>query len=107
MKKLIFLVCLLVTTLSYADHEEHPVIQENLPSLCSTPEGIKSYMYHMNMKPVAISLGREGIKEDGQPVFMITQYENESGSETAAVIDIPSGMQSCLMYHTFDLTKVN
>ena len=58
------------------------------------------------LKPVKISLGREAMDIDGKPVFMVTQFESEDGSQSAAIIDIPSGTQSCLMYHTFDLTKI-
>lgn len=106
MTKLILIFILVFTTILYADHTKHQVTQENLPALCSTPEGIAAYIIHAGLKPVKISLGREAMDIDGKPVFMVTQFESEDGSQSAAIIDIPSGTQSCLMYHTFDLTKI-
>jgi hypothetical protein len=73
--------------------------------LCSTPEKIENYLKHYNFKAVSISLGREGMVEDGQPVFMITYYITEDGTQSAVTIDVPSGIERCIMYHTFDLTK--
>ena len=109
MKKIIVLLSFIVMTFAVAEHRNsgEPVYTEMIPSICSTPKGIKAYIEHHNLKPVEISLGREGREPTGQPVFMITQYENEEGSQKAAVIDVPNGTQSCLLYHTFDLTTVN
>jgi len=36
---------------------------------------------------------------------MITYYITEDGTQSAVTIDVPSGIERCIMYHTFDLTK--
>ena len=44
---------------------------------------------------------------EGNPVYMITYYVNEDKTESAAVIDVPDGTESCILFHTFDLTSPN
>jgi hypothetical protein len=109
MKQLIVLLSLFFMTIAVADHEysREPVYAQELPALCSTPKGMQEYLSHMGLYPINISLGREKMVKEGYPVFMITQYENKEQTEAAAVIDIPSGSQTCLMYHTFDLSNVD
>ena len=88
-----------------ADHEDFTgeVYIEQLPSLCGTPESIQKYIDHMKFKPFHLSLGREAMTKEGQPVFMVTYMVNEDSTESIAVLDIPNGLQRCIMFHTFDL----
>jgi hypothetical protein len=39
----------------------------------------------------------------GQPVYMLTYMVSEDGTESASVLTIPSNLESCILYHTFDL----
>ena len=43
------------------------------------------------------------MREDGQAVFMITYYITKDGTQAAATIDVPSGTEKCILFHTFDL----
>jgi hypothetical protein len=36
---------------------------------------------------------------------MITYYISEDGTQTSATIDVPSGAERCILFHTFDLTE--
>jgi len=36
---------------------------------------------------------------------MVTYYINKDGTETTVTIDVPSGSERCIVFHTFDLTK--
>jgi len=107
MKKLIlsFILSLFVFSAN-ADHSDDygDYYFQQIPALCSTSEKIENYLKHYKFKPVSISLGREGMVEGGQPVFMITYYITEDGTQSAVTIDVPSGIERCIMYHTFDLT---
>ena len=108
MKKIIIsLLFSLIAFTASADHEENinSFYMSELPGLCGRPEAIQTYLEHYKFVPQNISLGREGMVVDGQPVFMITYYVSEDGTQTTATIDIPSGTERCLMYHTFDLTS--
>ena len=105
MKKLIIIISLLFTSILHAEHEKaiNEVYIEQLPSLCGTPEAIQKYIDHKKFKPFHISLGREAMVVDGEPVFMVSYMVNESKTESLAVLDIPNGLQRCIMFHTFDL----
>ena len=88
-----------------ADHEKTvgELYQLELPALCGTPQGIQTYIDHYNLKPLHLSLGRTGMVEDGEPVYMLTYMINEETGHTMAVLDIPSALERCILFHTFDL----
>lgn len=105
MKKLITTILLLFASVSYADHEEHMgrYYFTQVPALCGAPEDIQKYVDHRDLQPHLLSLGREGMKETGEPVYMVTIYTSET--EMMATIDVPSGTERCVLFHSFDLTK--
>jgi len=107
MKKILIVLSLLFASVAYADHEnvEADAYFQQIPALCSTPEKMQAYIEHLKMKPYHLSLGREGMDPEGQPVFMVTYYVNEEGTSSAALIDVPSGLETCMLFQTFDLTK--
>ena len=109
MKKLLLILSILFTTSVYADHDkallEGDLYMQNLPGLCGTPENVATYIKHFEFEPYHLSLGREGMRKDGQPVYMVTYYINKDGTETTVTIDVPSGSERCIVFHTFDLTK--
>jgi hypothetical protein len=88
-----------------ADHEKTvgELYQLELPALCGTPQGIQTYIDHYNLKPFHLSLGRTGMVEDGEPVYMLTYMINEEIGHSMAVLDIPSALERCILFHTFDL----
>ena len=108
MKKIIigFIISLFALSAS-ADHEQKfkDYFFSQVPALCGSPDDIDVYVNHFNFKPYHISLGREGMVKDGQPVYMITYYINEEGNESMVTIDVPSGREKCILFHTFDLSK--
>ena len=110
MKKLLIILLFGLVAFSVnADHDTTPgeVYFQNIPALCGTPEKIQSYIDHEGMVPFYLSLGREGMTKEGEAVFMITIMVNPEMTETMSIIDVPSGTERCILYHTFDLTKVD
>jgi len=111
MKKLLISIILgLFSFSANADHETQmlgEVYFQNVPALCGTPESIQAYTDHYDMKPVYISLGREGMVSEGMAVYMMTIMMNSDFTESMSVIDVPSGTERCILYHTFDLTRVD
>ena len=68
-----------------------------------TPAVIQKYLDHYEFEPYHLSLGREGMEEDGQPVYMVSYFLNKELKQSIAVITSPSGHESCMMYKSFDL----
>jgi len=110
MKKILISIIFGLFALSaLADHDTTPggVYFQNVPALCGTPEKIQAYIDHEGMVPFYLSLGREGMTPEGEAVYMMTIMVNPEMTETMSVIDVPSGTERCILYHTFDLTKVD
>ena len=108
MKKIILsLLFSLFALTASADHEKEfkNYYFSQVPALCGPADNIEVYIKHFKFKPQNISLGREGMVKEGQPVYMVTYYITEDGTQTTATIDVPSGKERCILFHTFDLTK--
>ena len=105
MKKILIVLRLLFSTVVYAEHEEfsNEVYMQQVPALCGTVNAIQTYVDHYKFKPYHLTLGRTGMVEDGEPVYMITYMVNEDNTQSIAVLDIPSGLERCILFHTFDL----
>ena len=108
MKKLLITIfTLLFTSVSHAEHEADMTLYyfAQVPALCSTPAVIQKYLDHYEFEPYHLSLGREGMEEDGQPVYMVTYYVSKKQEQSATTIDVPSQLERCMLFHSFDLTK--
>ena len=105
MKKLIVVLTLLCSTVSYAEHNndnsKYGLYWNSIPAACGTPEEVQRYIEDKGLEPVHLSLGRTGSQPDGDPVYMVTYYENEN-NETLVTVDIPNATETCILYHTFD-----
>ena len=108
MKKILLtILTLLFTSVAYAEHEADRRMYyfAQVPALCSTPAVIQKYLDHYEFEPYHLSLGREGMEEDGQPVYMVTYYVSKTQEQSATTIDVPSQAERCMLFHSFDLTK--
>ena len=108
MKKILLtILTFLFTSVAYAEHEGDMRLYHcaQVPALCSTPAVIDKYLNHFEFEPFHLSLGREGMEEDGQPVYMVTYYVSKSMEQSATTIDVPSQAERCMLFHSFDLTK--
>jgi len=102
MKKIIIGLFFSIFVLS-ANANSEKLYTVNLPALCGTPDNIQKYLDYNGFKPFHLSLGRTGMNKDGEPVFMLTYMVNEDLTENVAVVDIPSSLERCVLFHTFDL----
>jgi len=75
-----------------------------MPVLCGHPDYVHKFIIDKGFTMDEASLGRAGAKPDGEPVMMITRYVNDD--QVVATVDIPTGESTCIMYHTFDRTKL-
>ena len=104
MKKLIIIICLLWSTITYAV-EKYELFGMNMPMMCGTPETIDQYIKDKKFTPVNLSFGKENAKPEGTPIFLLTYYINDK-EETLAVAESPNDPLKCVVFHTFDM-KMN
>ena len=104
MKKLILLICLLWSTITYAA-EEYELFSMSMPMMCGTPETVNQYIKDNKFTPINVSFGREKAKPDGVAIFAVTYYINDK-EQTLAVAESPVDPYKCMIFHTFDL-KMN
>ena len=107
MKKLIVVLTLLCG-IAYAEHgenENHYALYWNsIPAVCGETEEVNKYIEDKGFEPVHISLGRSGSKPDGEPVYMVTYYENKD--QVLVTVDIPSNIETCILFHTYNKSKI-
>ena len=89
-----------MSSISYAE-----LYWQSIPAVCGTSEDVNNYINEKSFNPVHISLGREASDPNGQPVYMVTYYENED--QTLVTVDIPSAAETCILYHTYNKTEVS
>ena len=100
MKKIVLILTLIFSSVANAE-----LYWQSIPSVCGTSDDVQNYVNVKELKPVHISLGRESGNSNGEPVYMVTYYENED--QTLVTVDIPSAEETCILYHTFNKTEVS
>ena len=104
MKKLLILICLLWSTISYAeeDYQKYNLYMMQYPMMCGSPEDVDRYIVANKFTPINVSFGKENAKEDGIIVFAVTYYINDK-HQTLAVAEAPNDPYKCMIFHTFDM----
>ena len=107
MKKLI-LILSLICGIAYAEHgveEKHyDLYWQQIPAVCGNPDAVQEYIDDKGFEPKHISLGRSGSKPDGEPVYMVTYYENED--QVLVTVDIPGAQETCILFHTHNKSLI-
>jgi len=115
--KLIIFGAVLITmsTFAMAEQETSPLPempQDNLqgqfywlqmPVICGTSESVLAYIEKNEMTLVNVSVGRDRAKPDGEPVFIVSYYVDSTYTQSLVVMSTMDGMESCMLYTTFDL----
>ena len=111
MKKLILILSLLFASFAYAEHEEqesdikqYNFWWEQIPAVCSTSDEIQRWATDNKFLPLNISYGRQGGKSDGEIVYMVIYWMNDTGQSMASVQTPDTPQQTCILFRTFDLT---
>ena len=102
---LLIFICL--TSVAVADHkpttEYDGLNWSQLPVICGTTESVNEYLIHNEFELESLSVGKENARESGQNVYMVSYFINKERTQTMAVITAPSGMESCMLYRSFEL----
>jgi len=115
--KLIIFGAVLITmsTFAMAEQETSPLPempQDNLqgqfywlqmPVICGTSESVLAFIEKNEMTLVNVSVGRDRAKPDGEPVFIVSYYVDSTYTQSLVVMSTMDGMESCMLYTTFDL----
>ena len=98
---------ILITSVAVADHKpttEYEGLEwSQLPVICGTTEAVNEYLIHNEFELESLSVGKENARESGQNVYMVSYFINKERTQTMAVITAPSGMESCMLYRSFEL----
>ena len=98
---------ILFTSVATADHK--PTTEYNglewsqLPVICGTTESVNEYLIHNEFELESLSVGKENAQAGGQNVYMVSYFINKDRTQTMAVITAPSGLESCMLFRSFDL----
>ena len=77
-----------------------------MPVICGTSEDVMSYIEKYQFTLVNVSYGRDKAKPDGNPVFVVMYYVDPSYTQSIVVMTTMNGMESCMLYKSFDLKFV-
>ena len=98
---------ILFTSIATADHKPTTDYEglewSQLPVICGTTDAGNEYLTLNELRLESLSVGKENAQEWGQPVYMVSYFVNKDGSQAMSVITAPSGLESCMLYRSFDL----
>tara|TARA_B100001057_G_scaffold46387_1_gene41356 strand:+ start:352 stop:711 length:360 start_codon:yes stop_codon:yes gene_type:complete len=101
------LIFILGTSVAIADHKpttEYDGLEwSQLPVICGTSEAVNEYLVHNKFELQNLSVGKENASPGGQSVYMVSYFINEDKTQSMAVITAPSGVESCMLYRSFEL----
>lgn len=101
MYKLAIILVIFFTSILHAkDHYNFYLNQ--YPLICGHQDEVNKYISDHKFTAVNISVGREGSKEDGSIVFLVTYYINQM-NQTLVITELPNSPEKCILFHTFDL----
>ena len=79
---------------------------EHIPAICVDNQVLEDYAERKGLQLLNISFGREGGRENGQIVYIVSYWVNVSNDQSMATVMTPGSPYSCVLFRTFDL-KLN
>ena len=79
---------------------------EHIPAICVDNQVLEDYAERKGMQLLNISFAREGGRENGQIVYIVSYWVNVSNDQSMATVMTPGSAYSCVLFRTFDL-KLN
>ena len=79
---------------------------EHIPAICVDNQVLEDYAERKGMQLLNISFVREGGRENGQIVYIVSYWVNVSNDQSMATVMTPGSAYSCVLFRTFDL-KLN
>ena len=79
---------------------------EHIPAICVDNQVLEDYTDKKELQLLNLSFGREGGKEDGEIVYVVSYWVNVHNDQTMATVMTPGSNYSCVLFRTFD-TQLN
>ena len=79
---------------------------EHIPAICVDNQVLEDYTEKKELQLLNLSFGREGGKEDGEIVYVVSYWVNVHNDQTMATVMTPGSNYSCVLFRTFD-TQLN
>lgn len=74
-----------------------------MPVVCGTTKTIKAYIEEHKFIMVYVGVGKQGGKDTGEPVYLISEYVTEDMKQSLSVTTTMTLTESCIMFRGFDL----
>ena len=94
---------MLLCTSVFAE-ETYDLYWQQIPAVCGAPPEVQRYISDEDFKPVHLSLGRVSSLPDGEPVYMISYYENDD--QILVTVDVSGANETCILFRTFNKSEV-
>ena len=94
---------MLLCTSVFAE-ETYDLYWQQMPAVCGAPPEIQRYISDEGFKPVHLSLGRVSSLPDGEPVYMISYYENDD--QILVTVNVSGANETCILFRTFNKSEV-
>ena len=94
---------MLLCTSVFAE-ETYDLYWQQIPAVCGAPPEVQRYISDEGFKPVHLSLGRVSSLPDGEPVYMISYYENDD--QILVTVDVSGANETCILFRTFNKSEV-
>ena len=94
---------MLLCTSVFAE-ETYDMYWQNVPAVCGAPPEVQRYISDEDFKPVHLSLGRVSSLPDGEPVYMISYYENDD--QILVTVDVSGANETCILFRSFNKSEV-
>jgi len=84
-------------------YEEGRLYWMQMPVVCGTTQTIKAYIEEHKFIMVYVGVGKQGGKDTGEPVYLISEYVTEDMKQSLSVTTTMTLTESCIMFRGFDL----
>tara|TARA_Y100000389_G_scaffold74938_1_gene71555 strand:+ start:5074 stop:5397 length:324 start_codon:yes stop_codon:yes gene_type:complete len=102
MQKLI--LTLLFTIITFTAQAQ--MAQMNLPAQCGPSEVVNEYVEKFEFIIESMSMAKEGANPNAPIAYYVYTFVNKERTQKLIVLTSPSGQESCIVSHSFDLQLV-
>lgn len=102
MQKLI--LTLLFTIIAFTAKAQ--MAQMSLPAQCGPSEVVNQYVMKFGFVIESMSMAKEGAQKEAPVAYYVYTFVNADRTEKLIVLTSPTGQESCIVSHSFDLQVI-